>query len=132
MGKTNRLEGAKNEVQKAVDDTNKRIRNEQDVVRGIEDSAQKVISEAARLREDIKMLESTAESCEEDKAAKDNQIAILREEISHQEELILKLQREKKGVGGNRQKTEEEMQAMEDRCLHLGKVKAKLEMSLDE
>merc|ERR1719392_173207 len=132
IDKTNRLEGAKNEVQKAVDDTNKRIRNEQDVVRGIEDSAQKVISEAARLRDDIKMLESTAESCEEDKAAKDNQISTLREEISHQEELISKLQREKKDVGGSRQRTEEDMQAMEDRCLHLGKVKAKLEMSLDE
>jgi len=132
IDKTKRLEDAKNDVQKAVDDTNKRIKSEQENVNGIEQSAQKVISEAAKLRDDIKMLESTAESCEEDKASKDNQISTLREEIAHQEELIFKLQREKKDAGGNRQKTEEEMQAMEDRCLHLGKVKAKLEMSLDE
>merc|ERR1711972_77223 len=132
IDKTKRLEDAKNDVQKAVDDTNKRIKSEQENFNGIEQSAQKVISEAAKLRDDIKMLESTAESCEEDKASKDNQISTLREEIAHQEELIFKLQREKKDAGGNRQKTEEEMQAMEDRCLHLGKVKAKLEMSLDE
>merc|ERR1712098_559848 len=45
---------------------------------------------------------------------------------------IGKLQKEKKGCGENRQKTEEDVQAMEDRCNHLGKVKGKLEQSLDE
>merc|ERR1712168_1241101 len=63
---------------------------------------------------------------------KDNQIRTLREEIAHQEELISKLQKEKKGAGEGRQKTEEDIQAMEDRCNHLGKVKGKLEQSLDE
>merc|ERR1712226_58283 len=33
---------------------------------------------------------------------------------------------------GGRQKTEEDIQAMEDRCNHLSKVKGKLEQSLDE
>merc|ERR1712128_216807 len=92
----------------------------------------KVIADASRLREDIKVLESTAEACEEDKVSKDNQIHTLRDEIAHQEEVILKLQRDKKAAGGGRQKTEEDMTAMEDRCVHLGKVKSKLEMSLDE
>merc|ERR1712076_166731 len=45
---------------------------------------------------------------------------------------ISKLQREKKGAGESRQKTEEDIQAMEDRCNHLIKVKGKLEQSLDE
>merc|ERR1712121_159442 len=37
------------------------------------------------------------------------------------------------GAGGEgRQKTEEDIQAMEDRCNHLSKVKGKLEQSLDE
>merc|ERR1711933_367163 len=35
-------------------------------------------------------------------------------------------------IGEGRQKTEEDMQAMEDRCNHLSKVKSKLEQSLDE
>jgi hypothetical protein len=40
----------------------------------------------------------------------------LKEEISHQEELISKLQKEKRGVGESRQKTEEDIQAMDDKC----------------
>merc|ERR1711953_954371 len=63
---------------------------------------------------------------------KDNQIRTLREEIAHQEELIAKLNKEKRGVGDTKQKTEEDIQAMEDKCNHLNKVKAKLEQALDE
>merc|ERR1719319_715528 len=39
---------------------------------------------------------------------------------------------EEKSTGEGRQKTEEDIQAMEDRCNHLNKVKGKLEQSLDE
>ena len=132
IDKTNRLEAAKNDLQKQVDDTNKRIRGEEDVISGIQQAGIKVTSEANRLRDEIKNLESNAEKCEEDKMTKDNQIRTLREEIAHQEELIAKLQKEKKSVGEGRQKTEEDIQAMEDRCNHLSKVKGKLEQSLDE
>merc|ERR1740137_492204 len=132
IDKTNRLEASKNDLQKQVDDTQKRVKNEEDMIASIEQSANKVVAEATRLREEIKVLESSADLCEEDKVTKDNQILTLREEIAHQEEMIVKLQREKKAVGGGRQKTEDDMTAMEDRCVHLGKVKAKLEMSLDE
>merc|ERR1719192_492206 len=75
---------------------------------------------------------NVSEKAEDDKSTKDNQIRTLREEIAHQEELIAKLGKEKKGAGEGRQKTEEDIQAMEDRCNHLGKVKGKLEQSLDE
>merc|ERR1712183_1011163 len=91
-----------------------------------------VTADANRLRDTIKTLESNCEKCEEDKSTKDNQIHTLREEIAHQEELISKLQKEKKGAGEGRQKAEEDIQAMEDRCNHLSKVKGKLEQSLDE
>merc|ERR1719342_118524 len=37
-----------------------------------------------------------------------------------------------KGAGEGRQKTEEDIQAMEDKCNHLTKVKGKLEQALDE
>merc|ERR1719244_1930823 len=96
IDKTNRMEAAKNDVAKQLDDINKRVKSE------------------------------------EDKMTKDNQIRTLREEIAHQEELISKLQKEKKGAGEGRQKTEEDIQAMEDKCNHLSKVKGKLEQSLDE
>merc|ERR1719362_1989963 len=63
---------------------------------------------------------------------KDNQIRTLKEEITHQEDMVAKLQKEKRSVGDSRQKTEEDIQAMEDKCNHLNKVKGKLEQALDE
>merc|ERR1719492_652282 len=132
INKTERLEAAKNEVEKQVNDTNKRVKGEEDLINSIEQSGVKVTADANRLRDTIKTLESQCEKCEEDKSTKDNQIHTLREEIAHQEELIAKLQKEKKGAGEGRQKAEEDIQAMEDRCNHLSKVKGKLEQSLDE
>merc|ERR1719228_2839906 len=121
-----RLEGQKNDLQKQVDETKKRVKNEEDLINGINQAGIKVSADANRLREEIKTLECECEKAEEDKSTKDNQIRTLREEIAHQEELIAKLGKEKKGAGEGRQKTEEDIQAMEDRCNHLGKVKGKL------
>merc|ERR1719427_2513123 len=132
INKTERLEAAKGDVEKQVNDTNKRIKGEEELIDGINQSGTKVTADANRLRDTIKTLESNCEKCEEDKSTKDNQIHTLREEIAHQEELISKLQKGKKGAGEGRQKTEEDIQAMEDRCNHLSKVKGKLEQSLDE
>merc|ERR1719334_2587717 len=132
IDKTNRLEAAKDDVEKQVDDTLKRVKGEEELIDGINQAGVKVTADANRLRDQIKELENTCEKCEEDKSTKDNQILTLREEIAHQEELISKLQKEKKAGGEGRQKTEEDIQAMEDRCNHLSKVKGKLEQSLDE
>merc|ERR1712170_172167 len=130
IDKTNRMESQKNDVQKQLDDVNKRVKGEEDLINSINQAGIKVTSDANRLREEIKNLESDCEKSEEDKMTKDNQIITLREEIAHQEELISKLQKEKKGAGEGRQKTEEDIQAMEDKCNHLSKVKGKLEQSL--
>merc|ERR1712079_827003 len=51
---------------------------------------------------------------------------------AHQEDMIAKLQKEKRGVAEARQKTEEDIQSMEDKCNHLNKVKGKREQALDE
>merc|ERR1719228_2496354 len=115
INKTERLEAAKGDVEKQVNDTNKRIKGEEELIDSIEQSGTKVTADANRLRDTIKTLEANCEKCEEDKSTKDNQIHTLREEIAHQEELITKLQKEKKGAGEGRQKTEEDTQAMEDR-----------------
>jgi len=132
VDKTNRIEGMKNDLQKQVDETNSRIRNEEEVKASITAQGNKIKSEADKLRGEIQDLETSLQNCEEDKSTKDNQIRTLREEIAHQEELIAKLHKEKRGAGDNRQKIEEDIQAMEDKCNHLNKVKAKLEQSLDE
>jgi myosin heavy chain 6/7 len=132
IDKTARIEVARNDLKKQVTDLDTRIKSEEDLLRNIEQSGQKVASDAVRLKEEMKELEGTVEKCEEDKTTKDNQIRTLKEEICHQEEIITKLSKEKRNIGDSRQKTEEDIQAIEDRCLHLGKVKGKLEQSLDE
>merc|ERR1711884_595804 len=132
IDKTNRIEAMKNDVQKQLDDTNNRIKGEEDQIASINQQAQKVKSEADRLRNDIKNCEAQLETCEDDKSTKDSQIRTLKEEIAHQEELISKLQKEKRAIGDSKQKTEEDIQSMEDKCNHISKVKSKLEQSLDE
>merc|ERR1712242_207944 len=132
IDKTNRVEAMKNDVQKQLDETNNRIKGEEDQIASINQQAQKVQQDAAKLTGDVKVAEATLEGAEEDKMTKDSQIRTLKEEMAHQEELIAKLQKEKRSIGDNRQKTEEDIQAMEDKCNHLNKVKGKLEQSLDE
>merc|ERR1712165_304433 len=132
IDKTTRIENARNDLQKQVDQTNARVKAEDETINGIQQAGSKVTTDAVRLREEIKDLESTIEKCEDDKMTKDSQIRTLRDEIAHQEDLISKLGKDKKSTAESRQKTEEDIQSMEDRCNHLSKVKGKLEQSLDE
>merc|ERR1719468_385315 len=132
IDKTNRIEAMQADVQKQLNETNARIRGEEEAIANLESQCGKVKQDADRLSGEVKTLESTMQACEEDKMTKDSQIRTLKDEISHQEEMISKLQKEKRSVGDSRQKTEEDIQAMEDKCNHLNKVKGKLEQSLDE
>merc|ERR1719435_825916 len=72
------------------------------------------------------------QKAETDKTTKDIQIRTLGDEVSHQDELINKINKEKKHLQECNQKTAEDVQAVEDKCNHLNKVKAKLEQTLDE
>merc|ERR1711915_1033560 len=54
------------------------------------------------------------------------------DEIAHQGDMITKLGKEKRGTFDGKQKTEEDIQAAEDKCNHLSRVKGKLEQALDE
>merc|ERR1711899_590035 len=132
IDKTNRIEAQKNDLQKQMDETQARIRAEEDQIASLEAQSAKVKADADKLAGDVKTLESTLEATEDDKMTKDNQIRTLKEEIAHQEDMIAKLQKEKRGVAEARQKTEEDIQSMEDKCNHLNKVKGKLEQALDE
>merc|ERR1740116_167296 len=132
IDKTNRIEAMANDLKKQLDETNNRIRGEEDAIANLDAQSNKVRGDADKLTASIKTLESGLEAAEEDKTTKDNQIRTLKEEIAHQEDMVAKLQKEKRSVGDSRQKTEEEIQAMEDKCNHLNKVKGKLEQALDE
>ena len=56
----------------------------------------------------------------------------MKEELVSQEELVAKLQKEKKAWADGRQQKEEELQSAEDKANHLTKIKMKLEQNLDE
>merc|ERR1712088_869570 len=69
IDKTNRVEAMKNDLQKQVDDMNRRVKAEKD-------------------------LETNLTNNEDDKTTKDNQIRTLREELAHQEDMVAKLNKE--------------------------------------
>merc|ERR1719225_1981397 len=118
IDKTCRIEAQANDVQKELEGVNARIKGEK---------AQKVALEG-----EVKVAEDCLASAEQDRANKDDQIRTLKDEISHQSDMIGKLSKEKRNVGDSRQKTEEDIQAAEDKCNHLSRVKGKLEQALDE
>merc|ERR1712038_2108368 len=132
IDKTMRIEAMQSDLQKQLNETNNRIQGEEDQIANLDAQGSKVRADGERLKGEIKTMEATLGACEDDKSTKDSQIRTLKEEIAHQEELIAKLNKEKRGVGDTKQKTEEDIQAMEDKCNHLNKVKAKLEQALDE
>lgn len=66
--------------------------------------------ENAGLKKDVEDLELSIQKSDQDKASKDHQIRNLNDEIAHQDELINKLNKEKKLSGETAQKTAEELQ----------------------
>merc|ERR1719242_1226320 len=132
INKTERLEGARNDVQKALDDVNKRIKGEEELISGIEQSGVKINSAVSSLEAEIGTLDGTLRTSEQDRADRDDQIRTLKDEIAHQGEMIVKLGKEKRSTADSKQKTEEDIQSAEDKANHLSRVKGKLEQALDE
>merc|ERR1712045_807329 len=63
---------------------------------------------------------------------RDHNIRSLNDEIAAQDEVINKLNKEKKLAAENNSKASEDMQCAEDKVSHLNNVKSKLESTLDE
>merc|ERR1712156_481983 len=85
-----------------------------------------------QLEGEVATQEGVLAKAEQDRADKDDQIRTLKDEIAHQGDMITKLGKEKRSCADGRQKTEEDIQAAEDKCNHLSRVKGKLEQALDE
>merc|ERR1712029_73753 len=111
IDKTNKVEGQKNELQKQVDDLANKIRQEEDSKGSVNAQVSKMKQESEKVKNEIMEAENALAQCEDDKATKENQISTLKEELQQQDELLSKLQKEKKNIGDSRQRTEEEIQA---------------------
>merc|ERR1712226_1731722 len=131
IDKTCRVEAMAADVQKSLEEVNNRVKGEKEQMESLSQQVSKINAQKATLGQDIKDKEALLQSGEQDRADKDDQIRTMKDEIAHQND-ITKLQREKKGCHEGRQRTEEDIQAMEDKCNHLSRVKGKLEQSLDE
>merc|ERR1719225_746741 len=132
IDKTCRIEAQAADVQKELNGVNNRIKGEQAQKVALEGQIAKINATVAQLEGDVQTAEGVLASAEQDRANKDDQIRTLKDEIGHQSDMIGKLSKEKRNVGDSRQKTEEDIQAAEDKCNHLSKVKGKLEQALDE
>merc|ERR1711936_679868 len=132
IDKTTRIEAQAADVQKELEGVNARIKGEKAQKVALEGQIAKINSTVAQLEGEVKVAEGCLASAEQDRANKDDQIRTLKDEISHQSDMISKLSKEKRNVGDSRQKTEEDIQAAEDKCNHLSRVKGKLEQALDE
>merc|ERR1719471_1700201 len=132
IDKTVRIENMTAEVKKELEDVKKRIKSEKDQKNSLEQQMSKTNAAVSQLENEVSTLEGVLSSAEQDRANKDDQIRTLKDEVAHQTEMIGKLGKEKRSCSDSKQKTEEDIQAAEDKCNHLSRVKGKLEQALDE
>ncbi|TRY72726.1 hypothetical protein TCAL_00264, partial [Tigriopus californicus] len=117
-------------VKDIIDKTTRVENMASDVQRQLDEG--KVQSQKALLMAEIEDMNARSTLSQEDKLQMDLQIANLKEELQHQNDLISRLTKEKRSAQDGRLHTEENAQAIEDKCNHLIRIKSKLEMSLDE
>merc|ERR1719283_263163 len=132
IDKAVRIENQAADVQKDLQQVNDRIKGEQSQKKALEATIQATNAKVAQLQGEVSNTEAILVKAEQDRADKDDQIRTLKDEIAHQGDMITKLGKEKRSCADNRQKTEEDIQAAEDKCNHLSRVKGKLEQALDE
>merc|ERR1719370_212382 len=127
-----RIENQAADVQKDLEQVNARIKGEKATKQQLEATMAKTNATVMQLEGEVATQEGVLAKAEQDRTDKDDQIRTLKDEIAHQGDMITKLGKEKRAVGDSRQKTEEDIQAAEDKCNHLSRVNGKLEQALDE
>ncbi|XP_063611343.1 myosin heavy chain, muscle-like [Penaeus indicus] len=132
LDKQAKLQAQKSELEAQLNETLERLQSEEEARNQLDNGRKKCEQEVGNLKKDLEDLELSIQKGEQDKLTKDQQIHNLKDEVAHQEELITKVNKEKKHLQECNQKTAEDLQAIEDKCNHLNKVKGKLESTLDE
>merc|ERR1711990_650937 len=132
IDKAVRIENQAADVQKDLEQVNARIKGEKATKQQLEATMAKTNATVMQLEGEVATQEGVLSKAEQDRADKDDQIRTLKDEIAHQGDMIGKLGKEKRSCADGRQKVEEDIQAAEDKCNHLSRVKGKLEQALDE
>jgi len=132
LEKQQKLQQQKADLESQVNELSQRLSSEEDARNKLFQGKKKIDQEVGSLKKDCEDMELSMQKLEGERATKDHQLRTLNDEISHQDELINKINKEKKHLQECNQKTAEDLQSVEDKCNHLNKVKAKLEQTLDE
>merc|ERR1712168_833638 len=119
-------------LQKEINVLNQRIASEKENIDNLNEALKKTESSQTTFGREMRDCESRLAQIQDEKADKHGQIKQMKEECLHQEELINKLNKEKKSINESKLKEEEQIQSYEDKCNHLNKLKIRLEKSLDE
>merc|ERR1719495_3131555 len=132
LDKISKLEDIKAGLQKEINMLKQRITAEQENIEALNEALKKTEASQGTLGKEMRDCESKLSQVQTEKGNKDAQIKQMKEECLHQEELINKLNKEKKTIIESKLKEEEQIQSYEDKCNHLNKLKIRLEKSLDE
>merc|ERR1712123_108294 len=132
LNKITKLEDIKAGLKKEVNVLHTKVTGEEEVIDGLDDGLKKTETNQSSLGKEMRECENRLGQVQDEKADKDAQIKQMKEECLHQEELINKLNKEKKTINESKLKEEEQIQSFEDKCNHLNKLKIRLEKSLDE
>merc|ERR1711970_832544 len=132
LDKIAKLEDIKAGLQKEINILKQRISAENENIEALNEALKKTEAGQGALGKEMRDCESKLSQVQNERANKDAQIKQMKEECLHQEELINKLNKEKKTITESKLKEEEQIQSYEDKCNHLNKLKIRLEKSLDE
>merc|ERR1712096_486439 len=84
------------------------------------------------VKKDIEDIELAITKVEQEKGNRDHTIKTLQDEIAEQDEVINKLNKEKKHLSGCQSKAAEDLTSAEEKVAHLSQVKSQLESTLDQ
>merc|ERR1711892_51014 len=84
------------------------------------------------VKKDIEDVELAITKVEQDKGNRDHTIKTLQDEIAEQDEVVNKLNKEKKHLSATQAKSSEDLVAAEEKVAHLMSVKSQLESTLDQ
>merc|ERR1719295_1244337 len=84
------------------------------------------------VKKDIEDVELAILKVEQEKANRDHTIKVLQDEIAEQDEVINKLNKEKKHLSATQAKSNEDLVSAEEKVSHLTSVKSQLQSTLDQ
>merc|ERR1711887_533695 len=132
LAKEEKLMAEKADVEGQLSDAQKKLFCETEAKDNMYALVKKTEHDVEKMKEDLEDMGGKLLAAQQDKEAKDAQLKTLGEEIAHQEDIIAKLNKDKKDLFDANQKTAEDHQNIEDKCNTLWKQKGKMEQQLDE